>query len=227
MKDGCFVVAIDGPSGAGKSSTSRMVADRLGFTYLDSGALYRAAALKALESSVDLSDAEALVRLLAATEIGFSGDGLSVLLDGRDVTSEIRRAEVSQAASKVSACAQVRERLVDLQRSALRPPGAVVEGRDMGTVIFPHAQLKVYLDAEADERAHRRAKELEATSAKADFAAVRSEMAERDRRDASRDVAPLRPAEGAVVLDSTNLTIDEVVECIVKEARRRLSGEFS
>ncbi|MFQ5352703.1 MAG: (d)CMP kinase [Candidatus Binatia bacterium] len=227
MESHCFVVAIDGPAGAGKSTTSRMVAYRLGFTYLDSGALYRAAALKAINSKVDLADGEALARLLETTEICFGDDGRSVFLDGREVTSEIRGPEVSQAASKVSACAQVRERLVDIQRSAVRPPGTVVEGRDMGTVIFPHAQLKVYLDAEADERAQRRAREIEARSGKADLAAVRSEMAERDRRDSSRAVAPLRPAEGALVLDSTNLAIDEVVECIVKEARRGLSEQFS
>jgi len=227
MSSSCFVIAIDGPSGAGKSTTSKKVAERMGFAYLDSGALYRAAALKALEQAVDLTDGQALATLLAATEICFGEDGKSVLLDGRDVTAKLRSPEVSQAASKVSACAQVRQLLVDIQRSAVRPPGTVVEGRDMGTVIFPHAQLKIYLDADADERAQRRARELEESSGNADLAVVRSEMAERDRRDASRDVAPLRPAEGAMVVDSTHLAIDEVVECIVKEARRRLSGEFS
>jgi cytidylate kinase len=220
---GCFVVTIDGPSGAGKSTVARRVAASLGFQYLDSGALYRAVALAAIESNVDLADSVALNALLGGLRIQL-GAGGGVFLNGRDVAGLIRTEHVSQAASRVSSLESVRAALIDLQRGAAAPPGSVVEGRDMGTVVFPDAALKIFLDADVDERARRRTVELQGRGQHAVFEDVRAEMAERDLRDRTRALAPLRAAEGAVVLDTTRLTIDQVVETIVGEARRRGAG---
>lgn len=223
MTHPCFVVAIDGPSGAGKSTVARRVAARLGFQYLDSGALYRAVALAALEGDVDLEDANALTAMLSGLDIRLGKQG-GVLLNGRDVASLIRTEQVSQAASKVSSLEAVRLALIELQRNAASPPGSVVEGRDMGTVVFPDAAVKIFLDANVDERARRRACELQSKGHSASLDAVKADMAERDLRDRTRVVAPLRAAPDALVLDSTNLTIDEVVEAIIAEARRRGAG---
>lgn len=221
--DGCFIVAIDGPAGAGKSTTARLVAERLGLRYLDSGALYRTVALAAVERGVELDDGAAIAAVAAGIEVEVDAERGYVGLDGREVTSEIRSAAVSQAASQVSAHAEVRAALVALQRDAARSPGTVAEGRDIGTVIFPDADLKVYLDADPHERALRRAREMEAASATTtdNVDSVKRDMAERDRRDSTRTVAPLAAAADAMVVDSTHLAIDEVVECIVKEAQRR------
>jgi cytidylate kinase len=219
----CFVVTIDGPSGAGKSTVARRVAASLGFQYLDSGALYRAVALAAIESNVEFGDPVALNRLLGGLRIQLGANG-SVLLNGRDVAGLIRTEQVSQAASKVSSLDAVRAALIDLQRGAVAPPGSVVEGRDMGTVVFPDAGLKIFLDADVDERARRRTLELQGRGQNAVLEDVRAEMVERDRRDRTRVVAPLRPAEDAVLLDSTRLTISQVVETIAGEARRRGAG---
>jgi cytidylate kinase len=221
----CFIIAIDGPAGVGKSTTSRRVAEDLGLRYLDSGALYRAVGLAALEAGVDLNDAVALSRLASSLEIESSEQGRVVLLDGRDVSARIRTSEVSQAASRVSAHPQVREALIDLQRGAAKPPGTVAEGRDIGTVIFPHADLKIFLDADPQERARRRAAEMVAKAGSTEIDNVKREMAERDRRDSTRVVAPLEAAPDALIIDSTELGIDEVVEGIVKEARRRRARE--
>jgi cytidylate kinase len=219
----CFVVAIDGPAGAGKSTVARRVADALELGYLDTGALYRAVALAAIEGGTALDDAAALAALAAGLDVEMPAGSRRIVLAGRDVSDEIRTPQISQAASRVSALPGVRSALVELQRSAARPPGTVAEGRDMGTVIFPHADLKVFLDANPDERARRRAEELrERTDAKRDGSGdlenVKRDMAERDRRDRTREVAPLEAAADALVIDSTLMAIDEVVETIVKEA---------
>jgi len=220
------VVALDGPAGAGKSTTARGVARRLGWSYLDTGALYRCVALQALERGVALDDGEALASLAAALDVRFgAGADTRVLLGVRDVTAAIRTPELSQAASRVSAMPAVRAALVDLQRRSARPPGTVAEGRDMGTVIFPDAPLKVFLDADIDERARRRTADLRGAGRGESLDDVRSQMSERDARDSGRTVAPLKPAPDAMVLDTTHLALDEVIERIVAEARARGMGK--
>lgn len=216
-----FILAIDGPAGAGKSTTARAVAKALGFAYLDSGALYRCVALAALEAGISPDDDEALGALARGLHIRQTLDG-RFELNGRDVSGLIRTPEVSQAASRSSACPQVRAALVDIQRDAVLAPGTVAEGRDIGTVIFPDADLKIFLDADPAERAKRRTLEMEARSAPADaIARVREEMAERDRRDSTRAVAPLAKAADAIVVDSTLLGFDDVVSRITAEVDRR------
>lgn len=221
-----FVVAIDGPAGAGKSTTARRVAERLGASYLDTGALYRCLALQALENGIALDDARRLADLARSLDVGFgAGSDTTVSLGARDVTTAIRTPEVSQAASRVSALPEVRAALVDLQRRAARAPGTVAEGRDMGTVIFPNAQLKIFLDADIDERARRRAEDLGGAGRPGALDEVRSQISERDARDAGRAVAPLKPAADAVVIDTTGIGIAGVVERIVAEARSRGIGK--
>ena len=160
MSTGCFVITIDGPSGAGKSTTAKAVASILGYDYLDSGALYRAVGLAALRAGVDPTDDAALEKVLASVSFDVQEGGRRILLDGVDVSDALRSVEVGEAASKASACSVVRRALIELQRNAVKPPGTVVEGRDMGTVVFPNADLKVFLDADAGERARRRAAEM-------------------------------------------------------------------
>ena len=199
-----MVIAIDGPAGAGKSSVARAVAESLGFAYLDSGAMYRSVALAAMERGAEPADVAPAVRI----EVGDR-----VLLDGRDVTDAIRTAEVSEAASRAAADPAVRAAMVAEQRRLLSSGNWVAEGRDIGTVVAPDADLKVFLTASPDERARRRAAELGA-----DPGAVRSEQALRDERDTTRAHSPLEPAAGAVVLDTTDLTLREVVERVVELA---------
>lgn len=219
-----MVIAIDGPAGAGKSTVAREVARRLGWTYLDSGAMYRCVALAALEAGRDLDDGEALGELAAglAIEFGQGGDGgRTVLLAGRDVSEEIRSPEVSEAASRVSVHAPVREALVGQQRRLIAAGRYVAEGRDIGTVVSPEAPLKIFLTADEEERARRRAAELGRSAEE-----VLAEQRERDRRDTSRDHGALRAADDAIELDTTGLTLDQVVERIVELAQRRgLTGD--
>jgi cytidylate kinase len=199
------VVAIDGPAGAGKSSVARGVADALGFTYLDSGALYRTVALAALERSVPAAS--------VARDLNIEV-GPRVLLDGRDVTSEIRTPEVSRAASEAAADPEVRKALLGQQRRLLSHGDWVAEGRDIGTVVAPDADLKVFLTADPAERAHRRAAELGA-----DEATVLAEQTMRDERDRTREHSPLKPAEGSIELDTTGLTLDQVVARVAELVR--------
>ena len=216
-----FILAIDGPAGAGKSTTAHAVAAALGFAYLDSGALYRCVALAALERGIPADDDDALGELARSVVIRQTASG-RFELDGRDVTGRIRTPEVSQAASRSSACPSVRSALVQIQRAAVLEPGTVAEGRDIGTVIFPEADLKVFLDAEPGERANRRALELAAKSAPAaSVTKVAEEMAERDLRDRTRAVAPLASAKDAIVMDTTNVPFGEVVARIVREVEKR------
>jgi CMP/dCMP kinase len=213
-----MIVAIDGPSGAGKSTLAKRIAKELRFTYLDTGAIYRALALKILRRGVDLDDTAALNAIVNDSDIDLRGRNgqLEVFLDGEDVSAAIRTPEVSQMASKASAIAMVRRRLLDLQRALGRRDNVVAEGRDIGTVVFPEAQVKIYLDASIEERARRRCDELRAAGREVTLAATISEMEERDKRDSQRDIAPLRKADDAFALDSSGLTADGVAEKVLQ-----------
>jgi cytidylate kinase len=209
-----MVIAIDGPAGAGKSSVARAVAEGLGFTYLDSGAMYRCVGLAALEAGIGLDDGEALGELARGLEIGL--DGRRVLLGDRDVSAAIREPRVTAAASRVSVHPQVREALVERQRQLIAAGSYVAEGRDIGTVVSPDAPLKVFLTASDEERARRRAAETSE-----DFESVLDAQRRRDARDTEREHGALRAAEDAVELDTTGLGLEEVVGRVVGLARER------
>lgn len=218
------VLAVDGPGGAGKGTLCRRVAARLGWHLLDSGALYRLVALAAADSETPLDDEAGLAALARDLPARFSGE--QVFLAGKDVSVAIRSEACGERASRVAALPPVRAALVGLQRDFRRSPGLVADGRDMGTVIFPDAELKVFLTASAEERAQRRYKQLKGKGFDVNLPALSAEVAARDRRDAERAVAPLRPAPDACVIDSTAMTIDEVVDAVMEEvARRRLVQE--
>ena len=226
MKKG-LIIALDGPAGAGKSSTSRLLAERLGYRYVDTGALYRAVGLLAWERQLDPDDVEGLALVCEALDVRFEPgpSGQRLFLGQRDVTEQIRRPEVSQMASKVSAQPLVRERLLAVQRELGRGGGVVVEGRDIGTVVFPEADLKVYLDASAEERSRRRYQELRQKGSPTSLALTRTDMQERDERDRGRSHAPLRPASDAVILDTTGLSLAEVADALVDYAKNCPSGD--
>ncbi len=209
-----MVIAIDGPAGAGKSTVARAVARALGFTYLDSGAMYRCVALAALDRGLDLDDGERLGELAWGLDIGFDGD--SIRLDGQPVGGRIRSPEVTVASSKASVHPQVRQAMVKRQRELIVSGNYVAEGRDIGTVVSPDSPLKVFLTASEQERARRRAGE---TGESIDR--VRKTMATRDRRDRERSDSPLRAADDSVEVDTTDLTVDQVAERVVELARQR------
>jgi cytidylate kinase len=213
------VLAVDGPGGAGKGTLCRRVAERLGWRLLDSGALYRLVALAAADAGVALDDEPGLAAVARDLPARFTGE--RVLLGDKDVTEAIRSEACGDRASRVAALPSVRTALVGLQRGFRRPPGLVADGRDMGTVIFPDAELKVFLTASAEERAMRRYKQLKEKGFDVNLAGLSAEVAARDRRDAERAVAPLRPAPDACVIDSTELNIDQVVESVLDELRQR------
>ncbi len=220
-----FVVTIDGPAAAGKSTTARAVAARLGFVYIDTGALYRAVAwLAEREGLADAPGAD-IGRRLASADIRLArdgGGGQLVLVDGRDVTGEIRTPRMSQLSSRLSALPEVRAALLGLQRRLGAQGGVVMDGRDIGTVIFPHAEAKFFVSASASERARRRRDELLARGEPADLEGVLAEIVERDRRDAGRDHAPLRAADDAAVIDTTGIGPDEVVARMMAVLESRL-----
>lgn len=207
------VITIDGPAASGKGTIAERVAAELGFHYLDSGALYRLAALAAIRAGASFEDPEALVRAAESLDPVFSGG--RILLAGEDVTDAIRAEEVGVAASRSAAVPGVRRALFELQRRAAREPGLVADGRDMGTAIFPDAPLKIFMTASARVRAERRARQLEARGQTADREALTRDLEERDRRDRSRAASPLRPAEDARLLDTSEMGIDEVVKKVL------------
>jgi cytidylate kinase len=208
------VVAIDGPVGSGKGTISSRLAVKLGWNYLDSGALYRLVALKALRAEVSEQAHGELARLARNLDIRFKHgeDQVRVLLDGQEVTHDLRKPQVSEMASKVAAVEAVRAALVDRQRAFRQAPGLVADGRDMGTVIFADAALKIFLTASARERAERRYKQLKEKGERVKLSRLFREIEARDARDSTRTIAPLKPAEDAKIIDSTNLNINEVVQ---------------
>ncbi len=208
------VLTIDGPSGSGKGTIAQMIAREFGWHYLDSGAIYRVLAQAAIKHELDLTDEAALTRLAEQLDVRFAFDNaeLKVMLEGDDVSLRIRSEEAGNAASKVAAIPSVRSALLQRQRDFRKMPGLVTDGRDMGTVVFPDAPFKVFLTASAEERAQRRYKQLKQKGIESNLSNLIAEISERDRRDSEREVAPLRPAEGALILDSTELGIDAVFE---------------
>ena len=220
-----LIVAIDGPSGAGKSTVARRLARELGYLYMDTGAMYRAVALNVLESKTDPSDEKELGKILEDIRVKLieEDSGLRLLLNGRDVTEEIRTPEMSQLASKISELQVVRERMVAMQRDMASQGGVVVEGRDIGTVVFPRAEVKIYLDASEPERARRRFQELLARGKQVTLGETLREMNERDRRDQERILSPLRKAEDAIVIDSTSFGVEAVVDRVVNEIKYKMA----
>lgn len=209
-----LVLTIDGPGGAGKGTVSRLLADKLGWHYLESGALYRALAIAASQRSVALDNEFALTALASTMNLDFETDqgNHKVVLDGIDITEDLESETCGNAASKIAANPRIREVLVEKQRAFQQAPGLVAEGRDMGTVIFPHAKYKVFLTASVDERAQRRYLQLKQTDNNVSLDVIRHEIEERDLRDTNRIVAPLKQAQDATLIDCTSITINDVVK---------------
>ena len=225
------ILTIDGPSGSGKGTISRRIAKQLGWHYLDSGALYRVLAMAAQNHGLALDDAESLATLAAHLDVQFElavdpADD-AVQLEGENVTAMLRSEACGKAASQVAAILSVRQALLERQRAFAEPPGLVADGRDMGTVVFPGAQAKVFLTASVQARAQRRYNQLKEKGLSANLADVLREIGERDERDSSRAVAPLKPAENAIILDTTKLSIDEVVDTVMGIVEGRPTSTFS
>ncbi len=213
-----MVIAIDGPAGAGKSTVAQALAERLGFVYLNSGAMYRAVALSALKAKIDLKDEDAVAKVASSIDLVLEdcgGGNYTVVLDGEDVSDELKKPEISGASSAVATHPKVREELVKRQRNILAQGDHVAEGRDIGTVVAPKAQLKVFLTADEQTRVARRTEELAERGVKADDDFIRKAMSKRDKADSTRTVSPLKEAEDAVVIDTSKLEVDEVVKRIV------------
>jgi cytidylate kinase len=218
---GAPVVAIDGPSGSGKGTVSALLAERVGWHLLDSGALYRLVALGGVRAGLDAGDAAAHAALARGMQVSFADAGTRILLGGEEVSAALRTLEAGAGASRVAAWPAVRSALIERQRAFAEPPGLIADGRDMGTVIFPQAPLKIFLTATAEERARRRYNQLKVKDSDVSLAALSREIAERDRRDQTRSVAPLVPAADAIVLDSTALSAAQVAEQIHALGRAR------
>ena len=218
-----LVITIDGPAGAGKSTVAQKLAARLGVTYVDSGATYRAAALRVLEAGIASDDTAAVAKLIAATDVQVTtGDGEPrVWVDGRDVTARLRTPEVTSAAALVSRLPEVRAKLIEMQRTFARERGVVMEGRDIGTVVFPQAPLKIFLRADVEERARRRLKQDAHDRRESTLEKTAYEIGRRDQLDAERKISPLTPASDAVEIDSTDLTAEQVVDRILELVRQR------
>lgn len=217
------VVAIDGPSGAGKSTIAKRLADRLGFTYIDTGAMYRAVALWAVRQAVEFDDHHRTEQLALASEIELAPGG-RIQLNGEDVTASIRTPDVTNGASRIAVIPGVRRAMVAKQREIGQKVSVVMEGRDIGTVVFPNADVKVFLDASLEERVRRRQAEQRAKGMEVSTGVLSAQMKERDERDSTRADAPLAQAPDAVYLDSTNLTEEEVAEAILKMVRARVTN---
>ena len=206
-----LIIAIDGPAGSGKSTVCRLLAEELKYLYVDTGAMYRALTWKAIDENLDLTDGESLAELARRTSVKLEKDK-KVFVDGIDVTEKIRNPEITKNVSHIANVPEVRERMVTLQREAGRTGGAVLEGRDIGTIVFPDADIKIYLDAELEERARRRYKELKEKGYQVEIDKVVKDLAARDETDRGRKIAPLRVAEDATVIDTTHMNINQVVE---------------
>lgn len=218
-------IAIDGPSGAGKSTLAKMLANELNFLYVDTGAIYRTVGLAALRRGLDPHNGEAVAAILPELEIrmAYADDGLQhMYLNGEDVTAAIRQHEVSGYASAVSAIPEVRAFLLEMQRKLTRENHVIMDGRDIGTVVLPNADLKIYLTADADDRARRRFLELEQRGQKADYEHVLHDVVERDRQDMEREIAPLRRAEDAVLADTTGISLEESFQLLLRLIREKL-----
>ncbi|MBE0434559.1 MAG: (d)CMP kinase [Methylomicrobium sp.] len=214
------VLTIDGPSGAGKGTVSRAIARKLGWHYLDSGSIYRSLAIAAIAEGVDLSDEAVVAEVAKAMVLEFEcADELTVKLDGKDITGQLGLESTGNAASMVAALPEVRKVLLQKQKDFRRPPGLVADGRDMGTVVFPDAQNKVFLTASAEERAMRRYKQLKEKGIDANLSLITQEIEERDRRDQQRKAAPLMQADDAVFIDSSDMSIETVIEQIINLIR--------
>ena len=220
------IITIDGPAGSGKSTTAKLVAQKLGYLYIDTGAMYRAMALKTLQQGIDPKDKDAVAELVDRTEIELKQQegALRVYLDGMDVTAKLRLPEVTKAVTPVCQVNRVRQVLVEQQQRIGLNGGVVMEGRDIGTVVFPQAGLKIFLDASLEERAKRRHPELKAQGVEIPLEQLKEQIAQRDREDTNRDQAPLKKAEGAILIDTTGLTVEQQVDKIVNLAKS-LSAE--
>jgi len=219
------LITIDGPSGSGKGTVCHILAKKLHWHLLDSGALYRVLAYAAIDKKVALTDPQALAELALTLDVSFvsNGVGVDTLLSGHNIGDKLRTEKVGQAASEVASIERVRNALLARQKAFLRKPGLIADGRDMGTVVFPNAAVKIFLDASAEERAKRRFNQLQEKGFNVNIAQILSEIKERDFRDRNRAVAPLRPANDAFVIDSTTLTINEVVEQILTLTELKLN----
>ncbi len=215
-----IVIAIDGPAASGKSTTAKLVAERLGYLFVDTGAMYRAVTLKVLEKGIDPKDSDAIARLLEKTEVKLelNNGRLKLLLDGVDVTNKIRKPEITRAVSTVSSIKKVREAMVREQRRMGEQGGIVLEGRDIGTVVFPNADLKIFMVANMRERAKRRQKDLAEQGTKVDLPELIHEIEERDKRDSTREASPLKRAPDAIELDNSELTLEQQADFIVEKA---------
>ncbi|MBS1271776.1 MAG: Cytidylate kinase [Candidatus Marinimicrobia bacterium] len=224
-----LTIAIDGPSGSGKSTTARMSAQKLGYTYVDTGAMYRAITLHILNNNVPMKDKSQVVKAAAEVQIQFTrtGDRLEVLLDGKNVTDKIREPHIGKAVGLVSEIPGVRAILVNLQRSLADEGGVVMEGRDIGTRVLPNADLKFFLDADIEERAHRRQSQLAEQGVELEYETVKQELIDRDTRDSERDESPLRAADDAILIDTTNLSIEDQVDLIVQRVREKEAQEVT
>ncbi|MEW6999618.1 (d)CMP kinase [Colwelliaceae bacterium BS250] len=226
MQESIPLITIDGPSGAGKGTVAKIVAEQLGWNFLDSGAIYRVLAVAVQHHNISVEEEEAIIPLASHLDVEFKivDDGEPrVLLEGEDVTQNIRTEEVGAVASKIAAFPRVREALLRRQRAFKQMPGLLADGRDMGTVVFPDAPVKVFLTASAEERAKRRMIQLQQKGLDVNIGRLLADIRQRDERDQNRSVAPLVPAEGALIVDSTELTIEQVVEKILLFANEKLS----
>lgn len=216
------IIALDGPVGAGKTTTARKVAEILGFKYVDTGAMYRAVTLDVLLHGIDPADEEGIGRIVSDTDVKLqiSDKGQRTFLNGVDVTERIRERDVTRAVSAVSAVKSVRKKMTDLQRAIGKDGGIVMEGRDIGTVVFPAAEFKIYLDASVDVRANRRFEELRGKGLQIEIDELKKEIIERDRANTERSLAPLKKAPDAVVIDTENMTFDEQVDAVISLVRR-------
>ncbi|HAS92960.1 MAG TPA: (d)CMP kinase [Sedimentibacter sp.] len=208
-----MIIAIDGPSGAGKSTVARLLSKKLGYEYIDTGAMYRALAYKAYKQNIDINEAN-IAELLETTNITYNDN--KVFLDGENVENLIRNEEISTAASKISSLKIVREKMVEIQRKIAKNKNVVLEGRDIGTIVFPDAEHKFFITASLEERAKRRYEQLKLNNIKADYTNVINDMIKRDENDSTRKFSPLKPAEDAILIDTTNMDLNEVTKTIAQ-----------